>query len=170
MDFGLTLDLGIILAIAALIFELRNQRNSDRELARREQRRSQVEIYQRLELASIELYRFEADHLDVIRPLYTGVGAPTETAALHAYQNYVTQILILFELQIELYCNELVEAKILKTWLPWLNEVGLAPGFAAVWSGGYDENYSDKLRAVMEKIRHSGQGITMAELIEALKD
>lgn len=168
VDFGLSLDVGIIVAIIALALELRRQQRSDRELAQRDRARSQFEIYQRLELASIDLHRFEADHLDLIRPLYTGSGAPKDPAAMHAYTNYVSQILILFELQIELYCNELVDRKILQTWRPWFNELGLAPGFPALWSDGVAENYSERLQNVMNRIVESQRGLEPHELLDAI--
>jgi len=168
MDFGLSLDIGIIVAIVALILEIRNQRNSDRELAKREQRRAQTEIYLRLELASSDLHRFEADHLDLIRPLYTGQDVPTDPAAVHAYNNYVSQILNLFELQMELYCTELIDEANLRTWLPWFNELGRAPGFAGVWANGVAENYSERLQEVMTRILVSSEGISMPELLDAL--
>lgn len=164
MNFALTLDIGIFLAFIAVFLELRSQRNRDRAQAKREQKRSQFEIYQRLELASIDLHRFEVDHVDLIRPLYTGVGAPTEPAELKAYHNYVSQILNLFELQVELHCNELVEASILETWLPWFNDVGKAPGFRAVWEAGVGSHYSQRLQRLMERVIQSDEGIQPSEL------
>lgn len=169
MDFGLTLDIGIILAIVTLILELRSQQKSSRELAEREQKRAQVEIYQRLELASSELHRFEADHLELIRPLYTGKNAPTEPAQSHVYSNYVSQILNLFEMQIELFCNGLVDRDNLDTWLPWFNELGLAPGFRAVWTDGVSDNYSRRLRRVLDKILELERNLESAELLEILE-
>ena len=170
MQFGLTLDIGIILALAAVFFELRSQRNRDRELARRDQERSQFEIYQRLELASNDLHRFEADHLDLIRPLYTGKGAPTDPAELHAYTNYVSQIMNLFELQIELYRRKLVEEDTLCTWLPWFNDLGAAPGFPDVWSDDFRPNYSNHLQRVMDLAVQSRGGLERSELLVALRD
>lgn len=169
MGIDLTLDIGIILAFVAVFLELRSQRNRDREQAKREQTRSQFEIYQRLELASIDLYRFEADHLDLIRPLYTGTGEPTEPAELKAYHNYVSQILNLFELQVELYCNELVDSSILETWLPWFNDVGKAPGFSAVWEDGLGNHYSQRLQLLMGQIMGSENGIQSSDLREILQ-
>lgn len=168
MDFGLSLDLGIIVAIAALFIELRRQHRSDTEIAERERKKSQFEIYQRLELASIELHRFEADHLDLIRPLYTGKNAPTDVAEKHAYKNYVSQILNLFELQIELYCNSLVDDQILETWLPWFNELGSAPGFRAVWEDGVAQNYSPRLQRVMNRIIETQRDLEPPELLSAV--
>ena len=37
------------------------------------------EIYQQLELASLDLFRFEADHLELIKPLWEA-GAPPPAA------------------------------------------------------------------------------------------
>lgn len=169
MDFGLSLDLGIIVAIAALFIELRRQHKSDREGAERDRQRSQFEIYQRLELASVELYRFEADHLDLIRPLYTGKNSPTEVAERHAYKNYVAQILNLFELQIELYSNSLVDQHILETWVPWFNQLGRAPGFPEVWGDGLGANYSARLQRVMVRIIEANRDLEAPELLATVK-
>lgn len=165
MDLALTLDVGFVLAFAAVFIELRSQRRRDQEQARREQERGRIEIYQRLELASNELHRFEADHPDLIRPLYTGEGAPTDPAVSLAYRNYVSQLLNLFELQIELYGRGLVDGRILATWGRWFTEVGRAPGFRAVWEDELGEHYSPRLGTIIEHVMRTDGPIDLLDLV-----
>lgn len=167
MDLALSLDVGFVLAFLAVFIELRSQRHRDREQARREQEQGRIEIYQRLELASNELHRFEADHPDLIRPLYTGEGAPTDPAVALAYRNYVSQILNLFELQVELYGSGLVDDRILATWGHWFVEVGRAPGFRTVWEAEVGEHYSPLLCSMIEHVMRTDGPIDLPSLVDA---
>ena len=165
MDLALTLDIGFVLAFAAVFIELRSQRRRDKEQARREQERGRIEIYQRLELASNELHRFEAEHPDLIRPLYTGESAPTDPAVALAYRNYASQLLNLFELQIELYSNGLVDDRILSTWGPWFVEVGRAPGFRTLWEEYLSHQYSPRLCTIIEQVMRTDGPIDLPRLV-----
>jgi len=168
MDLSFNFDISVLLLFIVVYIELRSQRRRDLEQSRREQERSQIEVYQRLELASNDVHRFEADHIDLIRPLYTGVGAPTEVAEQHAYYSYVNQILNLFELQVELYWNHIVNDDILATWVDWFNEVARAPGFLAVWEDGVRQQYSDRLVAVMDAASSAEDPIALGDVVSII--
>lgn len=145
VEFGALLEILVMLAsVAAVLYGFHLERRRDREIARRE-------IYQRLELASIELFRFEADHLDLIRPLYDGSPPPVDPAAFHAYRNYLSQILNLFEMAAELYCDGVVDEDVFASWVAWFREVGQAPGFKPMWDGGLRDHYTGALCEVMDR-------------------
>ncbi len=165
MGLSFNFDISVLLIFIVVYIELRSQRRRDIEQARREKEQSQIEVYQRLELASNDVLRFEADHIDLIRPLYTGIGAPTETAEQHAYYSYVSQILNLFELQVELYFNHIVNEDILATWVEWFNEVARAPGFLAVWEDGVRQQYSQCLVAVLDAASTAENPITLSDVV-----
>lgn len=133
----------LVLSVAAVLYGILVQKRLDREVAKRE-------IYQRLELASIDLFRFEADHLDLIRPMYTGEPPPPDPAAFHAYQNYACQVLNLFEMSVELCCGGVIDDDIFGSWVAWFRELGQAPGFAPLWHGGLRDNYTGRLAKVMD--------------------
>lgn len=133
----------LALSVAAVLYGISVQKRRDREVARRE-------IYQRLELASIDLFRFEADHIDLIRPLYSGDPPPADPAAAHAYRNYICQILNLFEMAMELCCSDVIDDEVFGSWIPWFEELGQAPGFAPLWRAGLRDNYTGSLAAVMD--------------------
>ncbi len=143
-DVGALVEIGVLLgSVWAVLYTVRDQKRRDREVARRE-------IYQRLELASIDLFRFEADHLDLIRPLYSGDAPPSDPATFHAYRNYVCQLLNLFEMAVELCCADVVSEEIFASWIAWFEELGQAPGFEPLWNGGLRDNYTGTLGQVMD--------------------
>src|SRR5690606_413137 len=83
----------IIVGVVTLFLATQHQSYRELENAKRE-------IYQRFELAAIDLFRFEAEHKDLIRPLWeAGTAIPEEgTAEYVAFQNYVCQNLNLLEM------------------------------------------------------------------------
>lgn len=161
-------DLGVLILLVVVAIELRSQRRRDVAQAKRDQRSASIEVYQRLELASNEVFRFEADHVDLIRPLYSGHGAPTEIGRQHAYYGYVNQILNLFEMQVELYCNDIVDVSTLGTWVAWFNELARAPGFRDVWEDGVREEYSARLAELIDLTMASEEPLTLEQAKELL--
>lgn len=140
---GIAQVLVVLLSVAAVLYGISVQKRRDREIAMRE-------IYQQLELASIDLFRFEADHLELISPLYSGNAPPTDPAAFHAYRNYVCQILNLFEMAVEMCCGGSISDDIFTSWIEWFRELGQAPGFAPLWNRGLRDHYTGKLQKVMD--------------------
>ena len=144
VSLGNLLEIAVLLvSVWAVLYGFRLERRRDREVARRE-------IYQRLELASIELFRFEADHLDLIRPLWDGSEPPADPAAYQAYRNYLSQILNLFEMAAELYCEGVLDEDVFASWVAWFQEIGRAPGFRPMWEGGLRDHYTGALCELMD--------------------
>jgi len=135
---------GVTVAAASIIIAHAIQRSRDRKIARRD-------IYQKLEFASVELFRFEADHLDLIRPIWEeGRPLPAKgTAEYVAIMNYICQILNLFELAIKFRKDNTMPADIFGSWVAWFYLLLRAPGFPAIWKDT-KWNYLPQLRNVMD--------------------
>ena len=135
---------GVTVAAASIIIAHAIQRSRDRKIARRD-------IYQKLEFASVELFRFEADHLELIRPIWEeGRPLPAKgTAEYVAIMNYICQILNLFELAIKFRQDKTMPADIFGSWVAWFYLLLRAPGFPPIWEETRG-NYLPQLRKVMD--------------------
>ena len=118
---------------------------------RRELEAAQREIYQRLELASIELFRFEANHIDLIRPLWVaGTKAPVKKSAEEmAYHNYVCQILNLHEMALRFRVEKIMPDEVFESWIAWFWSLSSAPGFSPIWED-LKEHYIKNLRETFD--------------------
>jgi len=135
---------GVFVATATFIIAQAVQRARDRKIARRD-------VYQKLELASIELFRFEADHLELIRPVWEDeTPMPRKgTAEYMATMNYVCQVLNLFELAIKFRKDNTMPADIFGSWVAWFYLLLRAPGFPEIWEDS-KWNYLPQLRSIMD--------------------
>lgn len=116
----------------------------------RDRKTANSALYQTLELASIELFRFEADHPKVIAPLWEkDAPLPVEgTAEFVAAMNYLCQNLNLFEMAIRFYRNGVFENDIFRSWQTWVFAVAHAPGFPRLWKA-VENDYVQILQNVM---------------------
>lgn len=135
---------GLLVATGTFVIAHTIQRKRDRKIARRD-------VYQKLEFASIDLFRFEADHLELIKPIWEkGTPLPAKGTADHyALMNYVCQILNLFELAIKFRKDKIMPADIFGSWIAWIYQVVHAPGFKPVWQETR-WNYLPQLRRIMD--------------------
>lgn len=134
----------LIVATATFIIAQAIQRNRDRDVARRG-------IYEKLELASIELFRFEADHIDLIRPVWEEETPipPKDSAEYIATLNYVCQILNLFELSIKFRKDGTMPEDVFGSWVAWFFLLVKSPGFPEIWEDARG-NYLPMLRNIMD--------------------
>lgn len=135
----------VMVAVTTFVIAQWAEGKRDREVANRE-------IYQRLELASNDLFRFEAQNPDLIRPLWEeGAVTPKEGTAEHMVaMNYVSQILNLFEMAIRFRKENVLNPEIFGTWVAWFWSVASAPGFKWYWSCSRTD-YLPTIRQVMDK-------------------
>lgn len=93
------------------------------------------EVYQRLEFASVELFRFEADHPDLVRALWQkGAPAPEKDSAEEIIlQDFVCQYLNLFEMALQLRKQDVVPHEVFGSWVVWYFNLAGAPGFPRIW-------------------------------------
>lgn len=139
--------LTILVGIATSVIVHIKQKRKDRKIANRE-------TYLKLELASIDLFRFEADKLEIIRPIWEGskkrktitVKSPdhssNKTTDNHIVgikaedlvrMNYVCQILNLFELSLKFREEKVLPKDVFGSWVAWYYLLINAPGFPEIW-------------------------------------
>lgn len=134
----------IIVATAALLFQSRYQVSKEIAADGRE-------IYQRLELASIDLFRFEAEQKELIRPLWeAGVSVPPGDTEQVVFQNYVCQNLNLHEMAIRFRKGKIMPDEVFDSWIAWFWTLSNAPGFSKVWED-VREDYIAELQNTYNK-------------------
>lgn len=120
-------------------------RNRDRVAANRE-------IYQRLELASIELFRFEADHPELVKQLREkDAHVPKKDSAEETVLiDFLCQYLNLFEMAYRLRKEDIVPHDVFGSWVVWFLSLAEAPAFPRLWEE-VKCDYVKDLVQVMEK-------------------
>ena len=151
----------IVIGTASLVMATRLQgfREIDAEerQSNREVKVAQREIYQRLELASIELFRFEADHPDLVRLLYdtdasgNPLPVPTVKADKQIYFNYVCQTLNLHEMAVRFQIDGVMPKGVFNSWIAWFWNLSNAAGFPNAWEDeedGLRDDYMEELQRI----------------------
>jgi hypothetical protein len=111
----------LLIAILTLFF------NSTRQLAIEKNN-----IYQKLELASIDFFRWEAENrTELLQVIDMGVrGSPEECMLL---ESYCVQALNLFELMVHNTRNKTFPEEAFRSWLPWIYKFANQKGFRLLW-------------------------------------
>jgi GNAT superfamily N-acetyltransferase len=135
----------IMVAVTTFVIAHAISRARDRRVANRE-------TYQRLELASIDLFRFEADHIEAIRPIWeVSVPIPPQGSAEHMVaMDYVCQMLNLFEMAIRLRKEKVVPPEVFGSWVIWYYNLANAPHFHTIWDQVMWD-YTSDLRYIMNE-------------------
>ncbi|MDD5586952.1 MAG: hypothetical protein PHY92_08365, partial [Alphaproteobacteria bacterium] len=135
---------GIIWAIVSSRKNERQDREKQLKLATRQ-------LYQTLELASLDLFRFEADHQELIAPFWQeDVPPPPQgTAKYIAYINYFCQQMNLFEMAVRFRVDGVLDKEVFSSWLEWFYLVAGASDFRRLWDE-QKENYVSALKEVFE--------------------
>jgi len=105
-------------------------------------------MYQQLELASIEFFRWESSErvkLSKTKEEYPHVS-PDDRKLL---ETYCTQTMNLFELCIHNEITRTLPRNVFGSWLPWIYEFAHEPGFDIMWRE-IRLNYLPECRKVME--------------------
>jgi hypothetical protein len=140
--------LALISFIAGVIYFI-IQRRADR---RKDLKTANREIYQKLELASIDLFRFDAGSSKVTGLLWAeNQSLPKEgTTERYAFLNYVCQILNLFEMSIRFRKENIMPAEVFGSWVIWYYDLFSRPNFLPIWKE-VKLNYTCDLRRVVDK-------------------
>lgn len=142
------------LALGLAYKEYRRAQRRDLEAERATLEARQLEIYQRLELESMTVFRYETDHRHLIHWYKTHLapsGAPPFTAPLHEAElcarKYYEMSCNLFEIAIRLREKNAgyVEDEVFGSWVAWFFDVLCEWGFRAAWADLRD-NYTPTLR------------------------
>lgn len=145
-DEALVEALSILFAVGTFVVAQRIEKAKDRKAVMRD-------TYQRLELASIELFRFEAGNVNFIRAVWEKhAPLPERDAAEYTVlTNYVCQILNLFELAVSFRRERVLPPEIFGSWVAWMDDLVNSEGkaFGEVWAE-VRRNYTPDLRRIMD--------------------
>lgn len=120
--------------------------------SQQEQKAASRAIYQKLEFGSIELFRFEADHPDLVQLLWFNDGSATmDEQQAHHFEQYVCQYLNLFEMAVRLRIDRVMPPDIFASWVPWMYDLCRLPAFARLWRGGLRTHYIGTFRGLIDK-------------------
>jgi hypothetical protein len=134
-----------ILGAPAAVYAWWVSKRRDRHLQRRE-------LYQSLELASLDLFRFEAEHPELVEALWVEGSLPpdADVTARYTAENYAAQFLNLFEIAVRLRSEGALPEEAFGSWVAWIWSVAGAPGFAALWPS-LRPHYVERLRTLMDE-------------------
>lgn len=163
--FTVTYDLmikvaGVVVSAAGIAFAYVMKASE----AQQDQRRK---LYQALEVQSIGLFRFEADHPELVEGLWLGRSVPPEGMEKRAYdylvRQYVCQMLNLFEMAVRFRAQEILPPGAFGSWLIWIWELCQAPRFLELWldpddlPSNYTRDFRDLISRALEFAR-TGDG------------
>jgi hypothetical protein len=116
---------------------------------RRDAQDNRRDTYQKLELASNDLFRFEAQTPAVVEGLYFKGKLPADnTVERAAVQSYVFQILNLFEMAVRFREEGVMPPDVFGSWVIWFHDLCCAENFPALWPG-MKWNYLPALRGIL---------------------
>lgn len=132
------------------------------------------QIYQTLEIQSIELFRFEAAHPELVQRLwFSGNSDLGKDKAATRYINkdvsdylvrqYICQILNLFEMAFRFRKDNIVPRDVYGSWVIWMWELCSEPEFQNCWRAGdaLGLNYVGEFRAIVDN------GVELARATQA---
>ena len=132
---------GIIIAATMVIL-------TNRFTADQARRSAGQAIYQQLEFASVELFRFEVDHPDLVEALWFRDPAPTKKTptvadkiAAYRLEQYASQILNLFEMELRFRREGIIPPDVFASWVVWIYEVCCLPAFVDIWRKELNPHY-----------------------------
>lgn len=119
------------------------------------QRNAQQQLYQTLELQSIELFRFECDHPHLVKALWfdppADKNAAKDEVLAYSTRQYVCQMLNLFEMAIRFRMQGILLPEVFGSWVIWIWEVCECRNFQEMWLDDADlpANYIPDLREIL---------------------
>lgn len=117
------------------------------------QRNDQQRLYQTLEIQSIELFRFECNHPELVRALwFSGPGdSGGYDVARYIVRQYVCQMLNLFEMAVRFRVQGILLPDAFGSWVIWIWEVCECPNFQEMWGDDAElpANYVADLRSMI---------------------
>jgi hypothetical protein len=116
---------------------------------RRDTRNKRREIYQNLELASVDIFRFEAQNSTIVEKVWFAGKLPKKgTVEYETVRAYVYQILNLFEMAVRFRRQGIMPNDVFGSWVIWFYDLCSAPGFSALWPD-MRWNYLPELREIL---------------------
>ncbi len=119
-------------------------------------RQEQIETYVSLEMASIELFRWECENERIVRSYWDASDTVPEQGQSEEFsfedfarQEYVCQILNLYEMCLRLYTEGIVPGEVIGSWVIWMWEFTEPKHFDTTWEK-VASNYVGLLRRTMD--------------------
>lgn len=152
MNFKSPIDIVQIVTICSLLIAVVTFILKEWLISRRNLRTANREIYQKLEFASIDLFRFDASGSQLPGILWADdLPIPPEgSAQRYAYLNYVCQILNLFEMSVRFRKEKIMPPEIFGSWVIWYFDLCNRDNFIPIWKE-VRLNYTCDLRRIMDK-------------------
>lgn len=114
-------------------------------------------IYQTLELQSVDLFRFECDHPDLIEALWycdppPAPGCAADEVGEYRVKQYICQMLNLFEMAHRFRIQGIMGEEVFGSWVIWMWELCSSAVFRHYWAdaNGLPANYVKEFRALMQ--------------------
>jgi hypothetical protein len=134
----------LTIMIAAVLYF--RESNREKTIAKRE-------IYQKLELASIDLFKYEGQNSGDLWRLYSDNSEKKfPEKGSHEYwaiQEYVCQVINLFEMIVEFKKQNIIDTQVFLSWVQWFWDISNALNFKKVWID-IKMNYTVPLRNAMD--------------------
>jgi hypothetical protein len=142
-----------LFALALFALDVRRRRIEDAKSLRTQR----IEIYQRLEIESNSVFKFEAENKDVLPEFKTHLGPPASAFLKRADEDddrlvarkYYENCCNLFEVAARLRAAEVIDPPVFGSWLAWYFDTLVEWGFRALWADLRD-NYTPDLRAFFD--------------------
>lgn len=121
-------------------------------------------IYQKLEFASVELFRFEASHPELVKALWFEAPVPLsdnptadEKLAAYSLEQYVCQLLNLFEMELRFRREGIIPPDVFASWIVWMYEICCLPTFIHIWRNELEPHYITDFQVLINEGIHVGQ-------------
>lgn len=138
--------IGIVIAASMVVVTNRSNAKQARATARQQ-------IYQTIELASNDLFRFECEQPKLVSALWhreTLTKDEAESPVLeYQLRQYICQTLNLFEMTTRFRRQDVVEATVFGSWVIWMWDFCQNPVFARNWTG----READGTKAELEPLK-----------------
>jgi GNAT superfamily N-acetyltransferase len=131
------------------------------------------QIYQRLEIESIQLFRFDIQHADLAEYIWStddpGKQLPegNQSRERIRLQQYIAQILNLFEMAVRFRRDDIMPVDVFGSWVIWINSLCASKNFCLYWRHMEPElqlNYIPELRNMINEGLNIHHGKLQADL------
>lgn len=119
---------------------------------KREERLEKSQAYLNLELASMEVFRYKAEHFHALHWAETGEIEPghSEGKLEEEADQYFYQCLNLFEVCSRFWHNGVIETSVYVSWVAWFFETLEFSYFRRKWGLEYRDNYTKEIRDIFD--------------------
>jgi len=113
---------------------------------------NKMAVYQQLEIASIDLFRYESDNIHILLPFQSTTPAATPPTEENSkiFENYIFQTMNLFEMATKHRKQKMIEPDVFGSWVKWFYDILLMHGFRDIWPE-IKFNYTKEVRDLFDE-------------------